>query len=132
VARVVADEGGDEQGRARNWQQIAKALGVSRATLYRHSNVVTARSSPATSACKPTSHWTASPTVADDAASDGAFPLISNDRSLSDAQLLGAYRYQPNLERRHHLLKGVQGATPVLLPTTMYSSAQYLLGRRMR
>ena len=53
--------------------------------------------------------------VAYDAASDGCFPLISNDRDLSDAQILGAYRYQPNLERRHHLLKSVQAAAPVLL-----------------
>jgi len=53
--------------------------------------------------------------VAYDAASDGCFPLISNDRDLSDAQILGAYRYQPNLERRHHLLKSVQDAAPVLL-----------------
>jgi len=53
--------------------------------------------------------------VAYDAASDGCFPLISNDRDLSEAQVLGAYRYQPNLERRHHLLKSVQDAAPVLL-----------------
>lgn len=53
--------------------------------------------------------------VAHDAASDGCFPLISNDRTLSDAQVLAAYRYQPNLERRHHLLKSVQDAAPVLL-----------------
>lgn len=53
--------------------------------------------------------------VAYDAASDGCFPLISNDRDLSDADVLGAYRYQPNLERRHHLLKSVQDAAPVLL-----------------
>jgi len=54
-------------------------------------------------------------TIRYDAASDGCFPLISNDRLLSDADVLGAYRYQPNLERRHHLLKGVQHAAPVLL-----------------
>jgi transposase len=53
--------------------------------------------------------------VAYDAASDGCFPLISNDRDLPDADVLGAYRYQPNLERRHHLLKSVQDAAPVLL-----------------
>ena len=34
---------------------------------------------------------------------------------LSDADVLGAYRYQPNLERRHRLLKSVQDAAPVLL-----------------
>jgi transposase len=53
--------------------------------------------------------------IAHDAASDGCFPLITNDRNLSDAQVLAAYRYQPNLERRHHLLKSVQDAAPVLL-----------------
>jgi transposase len=53
--------------------------------------------------------------VAYDAASDGCFPLITNDANLSDAQVLAAYRYQPNLERRHHLLKSVQDAAPVLL-----------------
>jgi hypothetical protein len=53
--------------------------------------------------------------IAYDAASDGCFPLISNDPTLTDAQLLAAYRYQPNLERRHHLLKSVQDAAPVLL-----------------
>lgn len=53
--------------------------------------------------------------IAYDAASDGCFPLISNDTTLTDAQVLAAYRYQPNLERRHHLLKSVQDAAPVLL-----------------
>ena len=67
-----------------------------------------------------TSHFTlqadiALDRIAYDAASDGCFPLISNDRALSDAEVLGAYRYQPNLERRHHLLKSVQDAAPVLL-----------------
>jgi len=53
--------------------------------------------------------------VAYDAASDGCFPLISNDTTLTAAQVLAAYRYQPNLERRHHLLKSAQDAAPVLL-----------------
>jgi hypothetical protein len=53
--------------------------------------------------------------IAYDAASDGCFPLISNDTILTDAQMLAAYRYQPNLERRHHLLKSLQDAAPVLL-----------------
>jgi transposase len=50
-----------------------------------------------------------------DAASDGCFPLITNDRNLSDSEVLAAYRYQPNLERRHHLLKSVQDADPIWL-----------------
>ena len=53
--------------------------------------------------------------LAHDAATDGCFPLITNDTALSDAEVLAAYRYQPHLERRHHLLKSVQDAAPVLL-----------------
>ncbi|HYN91743.1 MAG TPA: IS1634 family transposase [Thermoleophilaceae bacterium] len=53
--------------------------------------------------------------VAYDAATDGCFPLVTNDRELSDPELLGAYRYQPNLEKRHHQLKTVLGAAPVEL-----------------
>jgi transposase len=50
-----------------------------------------------------------------DAASDGCFPLITNDHELTNAQVLIAYRYQPNLEKRHHQLKSVQDAAPVTL-----------------
>ena len=50
-----------------------------------------------------------------DAASDGCFPLTSNDSQLTDTQVLAAYRYQPNLEKRHHELKSVQDAAPVTL-----------------
>ena len=50
-----------------------------------------------------------------DAASDGCFPLISNDHELTDQEVLIAYRYQPNLEKRHHQPKTVQDAAPVTL-----------------
>ncbi|MGH3683215.1 MAG: IS1634 family transposase, partial [Natronosporangium sp.] len=53
--------------------------------------------------------------IAYDAASDGCFPLTTNDRNLPDKDVLVAYRYQPNLERRHHLLKSVQDADPIWL-----------------
>ena len=53
--------------------------------------------------------------IAHDAASDGCFPLITNDQHLTDAEVLAAYRYQPNLERRNHLLKGHQAVAPVYL-----------------
>jgi transposase len=53
--------------------------------------------------------------IAYDAATDGCFPLITNDTTLTDAEILSAYRYQPNLERRHHLLKSVQDADPLWL-----------------
>jgi transposase len=50
-----------------------------------------------------------------DAASDGCFPLLTNDTKLTDTDVLAAYRYQPNLEKRHHELKSVQDAVPVTL-----------------
>lgn len=53
--------------------------------------------------------------VAYDAASDGCFPLITNDTDLTDADVLAAYKYQPNLERRHAQLKGTQHVAPMFL-----------------
>lgn len=53
--------------------------------------------------------------VAHDAASDGCFPLITNDRDISDAEVLVAYKYQPNLEKRHAHLKGTQHVAPMFL-----------------
>lgn len=53
--------------------------------------------------------------VAADARSDGCFPLITCDRNLSGPEVLAAYKYQPNLERRHAQLKGTQLVAPVLL-----------------
>lgn len=53
--------------------------------------------------------------VAYDAATDGCFPLVSNDRDLTDPEILAAYRYQPNLENRHHQLKTVLQAAPITL-----------------
>jgi transposase len=53
--------------------------------------------------------------VRHDAASDGCFPLITNDHQLTNTAVLIAYRYQPNLEKRHHQLKSVNDAAPVTL-----------------
>ena len=53
--------------------------------------------------------------VARDAASDGCFPTITNDRNMTDAELLAAYKYQPNNEKRHAQLKGTQRVAPVFL-----------------
>jgi transposase len=50
-----------------------------------------------------------------DAASDGCFPLITNDTDLTPAQVLDVYKYQPNLERRHAQLKGPQAFAPMFL-----------------
>jgi hypothetical protein len=61
-----------------------------------------------------------------DAVSDGCWPLITNDREMTSAEVLAAYRYQPNLERRHHLLKGVQDAAPVWIKTIPRIEAIFL------
>ncbi|MHB8335769.1 MAG: IS1634 family transposase [Acidimicrobiales bacterium] len=54
-------------------------------------------------------------TIAYDVATDGVFPLITNADELSPATVLEFYRYQPNLERRHHMLKGAQLVAPVYI-----------------
>ena len=64
--------------------------------------------------------------VACDAVSDGCWPLITNDRDMTGAEVLAAYRYQPNLERRHHLLKGVQDAAPIWIKTIPRIEAIFL------
>jgi hypothetical protein len=60
--------------------------------------------------------WTIDHTaVADDAASDGCFPLVTNADELTPAALLAAYKRQPHLERRNHTPKGVIDAAPIEL-----------------
>lgn len=54
-------------------------------------------------------------TVAYDVAADGMFPLITDADELTPATVLEFYRYQPNLERRHHMLKGPQLVAPVYI-----------------
>jgi transposase len=53
--------------------------------------------------------------LAHQAAADGCHALITNDRRLTDPEVVAAYRYQPNLEKRHHQLKSIQDAAPVFL-----------------
>jgi transposase len=60
-------------------------------------------------------HQTRDDVIAHDGNCDGCFPLVTNTRDLTETQVLVAYRYQPNLERRHHLLKSVQDADPIWL-----------------
>ena len=64
--------------------------------------------------------------VAYDAVSDGCWPLITNDMDMTGAQVLAAYRYQPDLERRHHLLKGIQDAAPIWIKTIPRIEAIFL------
>ena len=52
--------------------------------------------------------------VAYDAASDGCFPFVTNEK-LPPAELLRMYKAQPHLERRHATFKGVIEAAPLTL-----------------
>ena len=55
--------------------------------------------------------------VSYDTVTDGCFPTITNDTAMTGTEVLAAYHYQPNLERRNHLLKGPQEVAPVYLET---------------
>ena len=54
-------------------------------------------------------------TIRREALCDGLFPLMSNDESLSLAEALGKYKYQPFVEKRHEQLKNVFGVAPMWL-----------------
>jgi transposase len=47
--------------------------------------------------------------------SDGMYPLLTNDRSLSDAQVFEAHKRQPSIEKRFAQTKTVFEIAPVLL-----------------
>ena len=53
--------------------------------------------------------------VAFDAASDGCFPMVSNDTEMTPTEMLAAYKRQPRLERRHATFKWVIEAAPIEL-----------------
>jgi transposase len=46
---------------------------------------------------------------------DGVFPLLTNDRKLTAAEILAAYRRQPTIEKRFSQLKTDFGVAPVYL-----------------
>jgi transposase len=53
--------------------------------------------------------------IAADERTDGMFPLITNGKDLSLKQVLQAYKFQPQLEKRHEQLKSVQDLAPMWL-----------------
>lgn len=64
--------------------------------------------------------WTLTPVTdtalaARDAASDGCYPLITNDPGLTPAQVLAAYKRQPGIEPRHHAWKTLLHGAPARL-----------------
>jgi transposase len=50
-----------------------------------------------------------------DSKSDGMYPLLTNDRNLSSADILKAHKRQPIIEKRFQQLKSVHEIAPVLL-----------------
>ena len=67
-------------------------------------------------------HWRFRPTFVEiaealkrEALSDGLFPLLTNDESLSLTEALHKYKYQPFVEKRHEQLKSVFGVAPLWL-----------------
>lgn len=53
--------------------------------------------------------------VAHDRASDGMYPLLTNDRNLTPGQVLAAHKGQPAIERRFQQMKSVHEIAPVFL-----------------
>jgi len=53
--------------------------------------------------------------IAYDHNSDGMYPLVTNDRSLSPAQVLEAHKGQPMIEKRFEQIKTVHEIAPVFL-----------------
>jgi len=53
--------------------------------------------------------------IAYDKKSDGMYPLLTNDRSLTPTQVLTAHKGQPRIEKRFEQLKTVHEIAPVFL-----------------
>jgi len=65
---------------------------------------------------RPALRWASrAETLQSDARTDGRFPLILNDETLSLRDALLAYKRQPALEKRHEQFKSVLEVRPVLL-----------------
>jgi transposase len=81
--------------------------------------------------------------IAYDRRSDGMYPLMTNDRQLTDAQVLQAHKGQPMIEKRFEQIKTVHEIAPVFLKDegriealfTLYAIAllvQALIERELR
>jgi transposase len=62
-----------------------------------------------------------------DRKSDGMYPLLTNDRTLTDAQVLEAHKGQPSIEKRFEQTKTVLEIAPVLLKNEDRIEAFFLL-----
>jgi len=65
--------------------------------------------------------------IAYDKRSDGMYPLLTNDRSLTPAQVLTAHKGQPRIEKRFEQLKSVHEIAPVFLKNEARIEALFTL-----
>lgn len=65
--------------------------------------------------------------VAYDEKSDGMYPLLSNDRNLTAAQVLESHKGQPTIEKRFEQLKTVHEIAPVFLKNPFRIEAFFTL-----
>lgn len=65
--------------------------------------------------------------IAYDKRSDGQYPLITNDRTLTPAQVLTAHKGQPRIEKRFEQLKTVHEIAPVFLKNEARIEALFTL-----
>jgi transposase len=62
-----------------------------------------------------------------DRKSDGMYPLLTNDRNLSDADVFAAHKRQPTIEKRFQQTKTVLEVAPVLLKNEARIEAFFLV-----
>lgn len=66
--------------------------------------------------------------VRDDACFDGFWPMMTNDKEMTEADLLLNMKRQPGVENRHHVFKGVVDFVPVYLKSNERIDAFAFLG----
>jgi transposase len=65
--------------------------------------------------------------IAFDRLTDGMYPLLTNDRTLTPREVLEAHKRQPTIEKRFHQTKTVHEIAPVLLKNEGRIEALFLL-----
>lgn len=132
----------DEASVAAAAKRVVEAAGASRwvsaavdtTTVVRHKQAQRGRPGPNTTYVRveaqrfSVSTVIADEVVSDDACFDGCWPMITNDKAMSEAELLLAMKRQPGVEGRHHVLKGVVGFVPVYLKSNERIDAFAFLG----
>jgi transposase len=77
---------------------------------------------------RPDIEWdTDESAIAYDQKSDGTYPLLTNDRKLSGAQVLAAHKGQPKIEKRFEQIKTVHEIAPVCLKSEARIEALFTL-----